>query len=114
MLKIYPITHVQQFIIKPGLFQRKHILCLPYLILNAGYLILLAFAIIIAFIALIVSGYIGAGLIILFVCGLFFALAFYFFKVVQTEWWNIKDLDSLPSGQILPISTLSQNRSAVF
>ena len=63
----------------------------------------MAFAIIIAFIALIVSGDIGIGLIILFVCGLFFALGFYFFKVVQTEWWNIKDLDPLPTGQIVSL-----------
>merc|ERR1711973_478061 len=51
-----------------GLVQNKHALCLPWLVINAGELIgmAVAFAIILVF--------------------------FYVFKVVQSEWMNIRDL----------------------
>jgi len=76
-----------------GLAKRKHTLCLPWLILNALYLITSLIALIIVVIFFWAAVDVGAGFIVLLVWGLGLAVAFYVFKVVQTEWMVIKDLD---------------------
>jgi len=77
-----------------GLAKRKHTFCLPWLILSALFLLVCTVAVVIIVIALWAIGLAGEGFLLLFLGGSFVGLSLYFFKVVQTEWMNIKDMDT--------------------
>ena len=87
------------------ILQRKPSFCLPWLICKGLSLVTCAIAFLVLTIGIgIVLGGIRAGygvlasLIVLAIgCGSL-ALGFYIFKIVQSEWMNIKDLDT-PKGQ---------------
>jgi len=82
-----------------GLAKRKHTYCLPWLIVNALYLIISALALVTVVITFWATLPAQAGFIALIIGCLFLAPIFYVFKVVQTEWMNIKDLDQ-PQGRL--------------
>lgn len=82
-----------------GLAKKKHVPCLPWLIYSGVCLIGLAVLIVSAVILLWVLGFVGYGFLTLFLGILFVAFYFHIFKVVQTEWMVIKDLDA-PARQV--------------
>jgi len=82
-----------------GLTKRKHTYCLPWLIVNASYLIIDAVALVIVVITFWATLPAQAGFFALLIGCLCLAPSFYLFKVVQTEWMNIKDLDQ-PQGRL--------------
>jgi len=82
-----------------GLAKRKHTYCLPWLIVNALYLIISALALVTVVITFWATLPAQAGFFALIIGCLFLAPVFYVFKVVQTEWMNIKDLDQ-PQGRL--------------
>ena len=66
---------------------------MPWLIVSALYLIIAALALVIAVLAIWVALSAAAAFIVLVLLSLYLAISFYLWKVVQTEWMNINDLD---------------------
>jgi len=75
-----------------GLAQRRHVGCLPWLIYNFLGLITWTIGFSVATISMWVIGATGPGFMWLFLGGGVGAAYFYAWKVVQSEWMNIKDL----------------------
>jgi len=75
-----------------GLVQNKHALCLPWLVINAGELIGMAVAIAVITVWIWSYGDTAAGFYFFGIAFAIFLVFFYVFKVVQSEWMNIRDL----------------------
>jgi len=75
-----------------GLVQNKHALCLPWLVINAGELIGMAVAIAVITVWIWSYGASAAGFYFFGIAFAIFLVFFYVFKVVQSEWMNIRDL----------------------
>jgi len=83
-----------------GLAQRKHVACLPWLIYNGFGLVIWGLIMAVVVIAMWVAGAVGSGFLYLFLSGLLFSLYLYTWRIVQSEWMNIKDLDAPSAPQV--------------
>jgi len=82
-----------------GLAKKRHVPCMPWLIYNGLGLTVTSILVVVCVIWLWVNGGAGTGFLALFLGLTFVGFWFYIFKVVQTEWMNIKDLDA-PARQL--------------